>query len=209
MSPAVWNSNKQTIVGTSSAESEYIALYDCMKQVSWIRKLFWELVHCNLSQVESFMYVPTVVNIDSSAAQALAMNRQASARTKHIDLKHHFVKDALQKRLVVLRNVASAESSADMLKKVLDFKSLRHLTRKIGHPTTDHGIKTSAIQVPLNSIALLCVAICAFIYVLLAFYRTSTIWTHFSLLFFLDILCHLTSPAAFVDVLLLSLQLPC
>ncbi len=39
-SPVVWKSRKQTIVATSSAESEYIALYDCVKQVSWIRKLF-------------------------------------------------------------------------------------------------------------------------------------------------------------------------
>ncbi len=69
-----------------------------------------ELVHCKPWQEESVVYVPTVVNIDSSAAQALAMNEQASARTKYINLKYHYVKDALKKGLVVLHDVISAEN---------------------------------------------------------------------------------------------------
>ncbi len=78
------------------------------------------------------MYVPTVVNIDISAAHALSMNKQSSARTKHIDSKYHYVKDALEKGLFFLHNVTSAENLADMLTKILDFKTLKHLTRKIG-----------------------------------------------------------------------------
>ncbi len=78
------------------------------------------------------MYVPTVVNTDSSASQALAMNKQASARTKHIDLKYHCAKDALEKGLGVLHEVISVENPAEMLTKIVELKTLKHLTRIIG-----------------------------------------------------------------------------
>ena len=80
-SPIVWRTKKQTIVAVSSAESEYIAMDKCVKQVSWIRKMFWEMTHRQPWSEDIVMYAPTIINIDSSAALALAMNKQACTWT--------------------------------------------------------------------------------------------------------------------------------
>ena len=73
--------------------------------------MFWELVHCKTWQGESVVYAPTFVNID---------------------LKYHYLKDALKREVVVLHDVISAENPADMFTKILDLKILKHLTRIIG-----------------------------------------------------------------------------
>ncbi len=57
--------------------------------------------------------MPTVLNIDRSAAKALATNEKASVRTKYIDLKYHYSKDALKKGLVVLHDVPSDENPVE------------------------------------------------------------------------------------------------
>ncbi len=72
------------------------------------------------------MYDQTVVKIDISAGQAIDKNKQVSARTKHIDFEYHYVKDALEKVLVVLRDALSADNLGDMMTKILDFNTLKH-----------------------------------------------------------------------------------
>ena len=73
----------------------------------------------------------TTIRIDSTAAAALAQNKQVSARNKHIDLRYHFVKFALGNKTVVLDYVRSSENTADMLTKILDSHTLMHLSKKI------------------------------------------------------------------------------
>ncbi len=46
-SPFVWIKRKQSIIANSSAEAEYIALFDCAQHVSWMRKFFWERMNKN------------------------------------------------------------------------------------------------------------------------------------------------------------------
>ena len=78
------------------------------------------------------MHAPTIISIDSSAALALAENKQASTRVKHIDLKFHFVKDALEAGQVSLFDVPTTENPADMLIKIMDPETLKDLSRLIG-----------------------------------------------------------------------------
>ncbi len=76
-------------------------------------------------------FKPMSVQIDSSAAKALAVNKQISAKNKHISIKFHFVKAALKSKIIILNNVKAADSTADMLTKVLNFPTTLHSTHKM------------------------------------------------------------------------------
>lgn len=56
----------------------------------------------------------TVISIDRSTAKVLAQNRQASARTKHIDIEYYFVKSAIENGQLVLHDVCSKHNTADL-----------------------------------------------------------------------------------------------
>ena len=78
------------------------------------------------------MYIePRTGQIDSSAAKALALNKQVSAKNKHIDVKYHFVKAALKSKIIILTVVKSADNTADMLTKVLDLPNTLHLSHEM------------------------------------------------------------------------------
>ncbi len=82
---------------------------------------------------KQIVFAATKVEIDNSAAQALAKNKQVSAKIKHIDLKHHFGKDAIKSGTIVLQDIASSENPADMLTKILGMLHSTHC-RKIINP---------------------------------------------------------------------------
>ncbi len=74
-------------------------------------------------------FEPTTVQIDSSAAKALALNKQISDRIEHIDLKYHFVRAALKSKIIIVKDVKSANKTADMFTKVLDLPTALLLNR--------------------------------------------------------------------------------
>ena len=80
--PIVWRSRKQSVVSTSSGEAEYVALFDCIKHVTWMRKFFWEMSSKKPWPENEINLAPSIVSTDSLAAKALAMNKQVSARGK-------------------------------------------------------------------------------------------------------------------------------
>lgn len=125
-SPIFWRSKRQTVIALSSAESEYVALSACAKDVKWLRQLFWEI--CNQQPWrDEVKFVPTIIGIDSTAAISLATNQQVSARNKHISLKVHHVRELLARGVVQLRYVPSAENAADMLTKIMSLRTLSNM----------------------------------------------------------------------------------
>ena len=98
--PDEWGSKKQKVPALSSAESEYVALFECAKQFIWMRKLFWEFVH-KQPWWEEKHFEASKIHIDSTFAISLATNEQNYAKNKHVDMKLHHVKELL--RLGVVR----------------------------------------------------------------------------------------------------------
>ena len=80
-------SKKQAIIALSTSEVEYIALCLATQEAVWIRRLLTEL----LVPVK-----PVMLMEDNQAAIAIATNPVAHARTKHIDVQFHYVREALQ-----------------------------------------------------------------------------------------------------------------
>ena len=94
----------------STTEAEYIALTEGVKEGSWLRGLISDLgVH--QSRV--------TIHCDSQSAIHLANHHSYHERTKHIDIRFHFIRDVIEAKKVQVVNIASEENPADMLTKSL------------------------------------------------------------------------------------------
>ena len=108
----------------SSAEAEYIAAAYCTTQAVWLRSMLAELQH---KQEHS-----TVIYCDNKSAIALAKNPVFHGRSKHIDIKYHFIRDLVKSEKIVLQYCKSVDQVADMFTKPLKIDSFLKLKRMIG-----------------------------------------------------------------------------
>jgi len=106
-----WASKKQTTVALSSAEAEYMAAGAAVQEMLWVRSLLREM---GFEQDGA-----SVLLCDNQAAMAMAANDVHHARTKHIDIRHHFIREHVAAGTVRLEYVASADQQADILTKPL------------------------------------------------------------------------------------------
>jgi hypothetical protein len=107
-----WSSKLQPIVSTSSMEAEYIAAYFAACLVVWVRALLGEL---DLLEVTT----PTTVYIDNTSARSLANNPVFHARSKHIDVKFHWLREKVQDKSIVLVYCPTDDNTSDIMTKPL------------------------------------------------------------------------------------------
>lgn len=105
-----WESRKQRTVALSSTEAEYMALSDSCKEALFIRTLMYELLgnYCSV----------TMFN-DNQSAHKLCKNAMYHARTKHIDVRHHFIREVVNSSIIDLKYLCTSEMTADVLTKPL------------------------------------------------------------------------------------------
>ena len=116
-----WKLKRQTVVALSSTEAEYVALCSVAQETVWLRHL---LASIRFKQKDA-----TVVHEDNQGTIALTKNPKNHSRTKHIDIKYHFVREAVEKKDVRLVCCPTEKMVADILTKVLlkpMFDELRH-----------------------------------------------------------------------------------
>ena len=81
-------SSKQTCVALSSAEAEYVALATASQEAIWLQQLMGDLLNESIQE--------TTILEDNQSAICLAKNQSIHGRTKHIDIKYHFIRDAVE-----------------------------------------------------------------------------------------------------------------
>jgi hypothetical protein len=108
-----WSSKKQATVALSSTEAEYMALMHATKEAIWLRSLISEL------KIELRLTEPTLIYKDNQSCIALARNPVQHARTKHIDIQHHFIRDKVDSKEIELAYSPTDEMIADALTKAL------------------------------------------------------------------------------------------
>ncbi|UYV83900.1 hypothetical protein LAZ67_X000556, partial [Cordylochernes scorpioides] len=111
--PIAWESKKQQTVSLSSTESEYIALCEAGKEAVHIRMLLDELGFGEILEG------PTVLKTDNQGARQLTRNPVYHARTKHIDIKWHYIRDIYGEGLVEVVHTPTQENVADIFTKSL------------------------------------------------------------------------------------------
>ena len=119
-----WSSKKQSSVALSSMESEYIALLHALKEQIWIHRLLKELGYDVTNQ--------NTIYTDSHSAIALANNPEHHARTKHIDIQYHFVRDCVEDGRLHLEYCPTEDMVADGLTKALGPEEHRKLAKMMG-----------------------------------------------------------------------------
>ena len=106
-----WASKKQSVVTLSTTEAEYIALCSATQEAVWLRRL--------LESLRQGQARPTTVHEDNRGAISLSKNPKDHARTKHIDIKYHYVRDAVQKNYINVEHCETKRMIADTLTKGL------------------------------------------------------------------------------------------
>ena len=118
-----WMSKKQAVVALSTSEAEYIALSSATQEAVWLRRLLAELGAPNSS---------VVLMEDNQGAIALAKNPIAHSRTKHIDIRYHYVREAVQDGLIELQYCPTNEMTADLLTKPLPKETFQRFRASLG-----------------------------------------------------------------------------
>lgn len=124
-----WKSKRQTTVALSSCEAEYIAESEAAKEAIWLQRLL-----CRLRVDRSQSSVPEPVTIlgDNRGALALAKNPMYHARTKHVDIRYHFVREKVEEQLVKMEWIAGGLNPADGLTKPLGRTKFESFRRMVG-----------------------------------------------------------------------------
>ena len=108
--PITWASKKQKIVAISTTESEYIAATEAVKEAIWLKNMLNDF---GIQQNKVTIYG------DNRSTIALALNNEFHARTKHINIKHHFIRSMIQDGIVELVWVDTKDNIADIMTKAL------------------------------------------------------------------------------------------
>ncbi|GJR71506.1 putative ribonuclease H-like domain-containing protein [Tanacetum coccineum] len=101
-----WQCKKQTIVATSSTEAEYVAAASCCAQVLWIQNQLLDY---------GFNFMNTKIFIDNQSTICIVKNPVFHQRTKHIEIRHHFIRDANEKNLIQVLKIHTDDNVVDLL----------------------------------------------------------------------------------------------
>ncbi|GJY21005.1 hypothetical protein Tco_0393571 [Tanacetum coccineum] len=118
-----WQCKKQTIVAISSTEAEYVAAASCCAQVLWMQNQLLDY---------GFNFMNTEIHIDNESTICIVKNPVLHSKTKHIQIRHHFIRDCYEQRLINVVKVHTDENVADLLTKGFDLARFNFLVVTIG-----------------------------------------------------------------------------
>ncbi|GJW18908.1 putative ribonuclease H-like domain-containing protein, partial [Tanacetum coccineum] len=113
-----WQYKKQTVVATATTEAEYVAAASCCGQVIWIQNQLLDY---------GYDFMNTVINIDNNSTICIIENPVQHSKTKHIEIRHHFIRDCNAKKLIQMVKIHTDHNVADLLTK--GFDAGRHVKR--------------------------------------------------------------------------------
>ncbi|XP_058198509.1 secreted RxLR effector protein 161-like [Rhododendron vialii] len=118
-----WHSKKQNCVSLSTAEEEYIAARSCCTQLLWMKQMLQDY---GLSQGVMTVFC------DKTSAINISKNLVQHSRTKHIDIRHHFIRDLVEDGVVALEFIPTQGQKADIFTKPLDSLRFVYLRKSLG-----------------------------------------------------------------------------
>ena len=126
-----WASSKQRTVALSSVEAEYMALTESAKQAMWTLQI--------LENLKFDVDLPFSIYSDSEGARAISENNVFHKRTKHIEIRYHFIREKIQNKTIQVKEVQSSNNVADIFTKALpESTHMRHV-HALGLGTTIEG----------------------------------------------------------------------
>lgn len=119
-----WSTKRQASVAASSTEAEYMAFYEAVREALWLKSLANSI---NLSIVD-----PIVIYEDNNGCISIANNPTQHKRSKHIDIKYHFSREQVERKVIQLKYVSTDNQHADILTKPLPAVTFQKLRKERG-----------------------------------------------------------------------------
>nr|GEY26009.1 hypothetical protein [Tanacetum cinerariifolium] len=104
-----WQCKKQTLVSNSTTEAEYEATASCCGQILWIQNQIIDY---------GYNFMNTKIFIDNESTICIVKNPVFHSKTKHIKIRHHFIRDSNEKKLIQMIKIHKEQNVADLLTKV-------------------------------------------------------------------------------------------
>ena len=118
-----WKATLQPTVALSTTEAEFMAATEAVKEAMWLRGLHGEL---SMGRKE------TIVYCDSQSAIHLTKDQMFHDRTKHIDVKYHFIREVIAQGNIVVKKIGTEDNPADMLTKPLPVTKFKYCLDLVG-----------------------------------------------------------------------------
>ncbi|GJS49919.1 putative ribonuclease H-like domain-containing protein [Tanacetum coccineum] len=117
-----WQCKKQTVVANSITEAEYVAASSCCGQVLWIQNQLLDY---------GYNFMHTKIYIDNNSTICIVKNLVFHSKTKHIEIRHHFIRDSNEKKLIQMIKIHTDKNVADLLTKAFDVSRFQYLIASI------------------------------------------------------------------------------
>ncbi|KAL0539894.1 hypothetical protein IC582_024115 [Cucumis melo] len=118
-----WFSKKQNCVSLSTAEAEYISAKSACTQIIWMN---------NMLQEYGFAQETMTLYCDNMSAIDISRNLVQYSRTKHINIRHHFIRELVENKVIRLYHICSNLQLADIFTKPLDANTFEYLRTGLG-----------------------------------------------------------------------------
>ncbi|GJS76552.1 putative ribonuclease H-like domain-containing protein [Tanacetum coccineum] len=118
-----WQCKKQTVVANSTTEAEYVAATSCYGQVLWIQNQMLDY---------GYNFMNTKIFIDNESTICIVKNPVFHSKTKHIEIRHHFIRDSNEKNLIQMIKIHTDQNVTDLLTKAFDVGKFQYLIASIG-----------------------------------------------------------------------------
>jgi hypothetical protein len=126
----LWGSKKQTTVSLSSSEAEYKAMSAVLEEIMWLTQF--------LQEIGEEVELPSICYCDNNGAKLMGESEVGTKRTKHIDIRHHFIKDEVEKGTFKVKWISTTDQLADLLTKCLGkFRFTALLKRVLSNGDSD------------------------------------------------------------------------
>ena len=119
-----WYNKKQSFVALSTAEAENIALSVAVRKPVWLGKLLTDLF-------EHEMY-PTIIHCDNQSCVKLSENPVFHDKSKHIEIKYHYIIDMVQRKAIHVQYLPTHEKIADIFTKLLAKTKFKYFRERLG-----------------------------------------------------------------------------
>ncbi|GJR34599.1 putative ribonuclease H-like domain-containing protein [Tanacetum coccineum] len=114
---------KLTVVANSTTKAEYVAASSCCGQVLWIQNQLLDY---------GYNFMHTKIFIDNNSTICIIKNPVFHSKTKHIEIRHHFIRDCNEKKLIQMVKIHTDKNVADLLTKAFDVSRFQYLIASIG-----------------------------------------------------------------------------
>ncbi|GJV74475.1 retrovirus-related pol polyprotein from transposon TNT 1-94 [Tanacetum coccineum] len=114
---------KQTVVATLTTKAEYVAAASYCGQVHWIQNQLLDY---------GYNFMNTMIHIDNNSTICIIENPVQHSKTKHIEIRHHFIRDCNAKKLIQMVKIDTEHNVADLLTKGFDAGRFQYLVSSIG-----------------------------------------------------------------------------